>query len=117
MVNLVDNAINFTDEGDVIIQVEIIERNIIFQNQNFPGLLQIQVIDTGIGVSPEDQARLFQPLSKIRQSDRRGLGLGLAVSARLVEAMGGSIHFYSAGEGKGSTVTFTVPLYELPSSA
>jgi len=113
--NLVANAINFTDQGDVIIQVEVIERNIIFRNQNFPGLLQIQVIDTDIGVSPDQQARLFQSLSQI--NCKSGRGLGLAISARLVEAMGGSIHFYSAGEGLGSTATFTVPLYELPSSA
>jgi hypothetical protein len=80
-------------------------------------LARIRVIDTGIGVSLEKQQKLFQAFTQVDGSTTRqygGTGLGLAISQRLVEAMGGEINFYSLGEGLGSTVTFTVPLYRKP---
>lgn len=117
MFNLVGNAIKFTHEGGVTISIEVIKKKINFQNQELPGLVKVRVADTGIGVSLDKQDRLFQSFSQIDGSRTRqygGTGLGLAISQRLVEAMGGEVHFYSMGEGLGSTVTFTALLYQEP---
>lgn len=117
MLNLVGNAIKFTHEGGVTISVEIIKKKVPVRDQELPGMVKIRVADTGIGVSLEKQDRLFQSFSQVDGSLTRrygGTGLGLAISQSLVEAMGGVVNFYSMGEGLGSTVTFTVPLYQEP---
>jgi signal transduction histidine kinase len=117
MINLVGNAIKFTHEGGVTIGIEVIRKRVIIQNHELPGLVMIRVADTGIGVSLDKQDRLFQSFSQIDGSLTRrygGTGLGLAISQRMVEAMGGEVNFYSMGEGLGSTVTFTVPLFQEP---
>jgi signal transduction histidine kinase len=70
-----------------------------------------------IGVSLEKQEKLFENFYQVdgsRTKSYGGTGLGLAISQKLVEAMGGTISFYSMGDGLGSTVTFTVPLSHLP---
>jgi signal transduction histidine kinase len=75
------------------------------------------VADTGIGVSLEKQDRLFQTFSQVdgeRTRQYGGSGLGLVISQRLIENMGGTMHFISMGEGLGSTVTFTILLYQEP---
>lgn len=80
-------------------------------------MVKVKVADTGIGVSLDKQDKLFQLFSQVDGSRTRhygGTGLGLTISQKLVEAMGGEVHFYSLGEGLGSTVTFTVPLYQQP---
>jgi signal transduction histidine kinase len=115
--NLVGNAIKFTHEGGVTISIEVIKKKTKFQNQELPGVVKVRVADTGIGVSLDKQDRLFQSFSQIDGSRTRqygGTGLGLAISQKLVEAMGGDVHFYSMGEGLGSTVTFTALLYQEP---
>jgi signal transduction histidine kinase len=117
MLNLLSNAFKFTHEGGVTISVEIIKKKITIRNLDLPGMVKIRVADTGIGVSLEKQDRLFQSFSQVDGSLTRrygGTGLGLAISQSLVEAMGGVVNFYSMGEGLGSTVTFTVPLYQEP---
>ncbi|MEX0270751.1 ATP-binding protein [Leptolyngbyaceae cyanobacterium UHCC 1019] len=117
MLNLVGNAIKFTHEGGVTISVEIIKKKTIVQGVDLPGYVKIRVADTGIGVSLDKQDKLFQSFSQVDGSRTRqygGTGLGLAISQKLVEAMGGVVNFYSMGEGLGSTVTFTVPLYQEP---
>ncbi|MBW4578980.1 MAG: GAF domain-containing protein [Tildeniella nuda ZEHNDER 1965/U140] len=117
MFNLVGNAIKFTHEGGVTISIEVIKKKLKFQNQELPGMVKVRVADTGIGVSLDKQDRLFQSFSQIDGSRTRqygGTGLGLAISQKLVEAMGGDVHFYSMGEGLGSTVTFTALLYQEP---
>jgi len=117
MLNLVGNAIKFTHEGGVTVSAEIQKKKVHFNNQEFPGSVKVQVADTGIGVSLDKQDRLFQSFSQVDGSRTRqygGTGLGLAISQRLIEAMGGVVNFYSMGEGLGSTVTFTVPLYQEP---
>ncbi|MEN9222421.1 MAG: ATP-binding protein, partial [Thermostichus sp. BF3_bins_97] len=109
LLNLVGNAIKFTPSGSVTVRADIIPGS--------PFRARIRVIDTGIGVSLEKQQRLFQAFSQVDGSTTRqygGTGLGLAISQRLVEAMEGEMNFYSLGEGLGSTVTFTVPLYRKP---
>jgi signal transduction histidine kinase len=117
MLNLVGNAIKFTHEGGITVSADVIRKKVTFQDQQFPGMVRVRVADTGIGVSLDKQDKLFQIFSQIDGSRTRqygGTGLGLAISQKLVEAMGGEVNFYSLGEGLGSTVTFTVPLYQQP---
>jgi signal transduction histidine kinase len=117
MLNLVSNAIKFTHEGEIVISAEIVPKTVMVQDEESPGMIKISVADTGIGVSLEKQDKLFQSFSQIDGSRTRqygGTGLGLAISQKLVEAMGGVVNFFSMGEGLGSTVTFTVPLYQDP---
>lgn len=117
MFNLVGNAIKFTHEGGITISVDVIKRKLSVQNQELPGMVKVRVIDTGIGVSLDQQDKLFQSFSQVDGSRTRqygGTGLGLAISQKLVEAMGGEVNFYSLGEGLGSTVTFTAPLFQDP---
>ena len=117
LLNLVGNGIKFTREGGLVISAEINNKKLEFQNREFPGMVKISVADTGIGVSLEKQNKLFENFYQVdgsRTKSYGGTGLGLAISQKLVEAMGGSISFYSMGEDLGSTVTFTVPLSHLP---
>ncbi len=117
MLNLTGNAIKFTSEGGIRISAEAIEKKFKFQNQQLPGMVKIRVADTGIGVSLDKQDKLFESFFQVdgdRTRQYGGTGLGLAISQKLVEAMGGTVNFYSMGEGLGSTVTFTVPLYQEP---
>lgn len=115
MLNLVGNAIKFTHEGGVLITAEVVRKKVVIQGQEMPGMVKVRVVDTGIGVSLEKQDRLFQSFSQVDGSRTRqygGTGLGLTISQKLIEAMKGVVNFYSMGEGLGSTVTFTVPLYQ-----
>lgn len=115
--NLVNNAVKFTHEGSITISAEVIPEKVVVQGEEKPGTVKISVADTGIGVSLEKQDKLFQTFSQVDGSRTRqygGTGLGLAISQKLVEAMGGVVNFFSMGEGLGSTVTFTVPLYQDP---
>ncbi len=117
MLNLVGNAIKFTHEGGITISADIVPKKVMFQNEELPGMVKVRVADTGIGVSLDKQDKLFQSFSQVDGSRTRqygGTGLGLTISQKLVEAMGGAVNFYSMGEGLGSTVTFTVPLYQQP---
>ncbi|MCA1993480.1 MAG: GAF domain-containing protein [Coleofasciculus sp. S288] len=117
LLNLVGNAVKFTHEGGVTVSGEIIKKKITFRDQQLPGFVKVRVADTGIGVSLDKQELLFQTFSQVDGSRTRqygGTGLGLTISQKLVEQMGGTVHFYSMGEGLGSTVTFTVPLYQEP---
>lgn len=117
MLNLVGNAIKFTHEGQVTVKAEIIKQKITWKDQTFPGKVKISVTDTGIGVSLEKQAKLFEKFVQIDGSRTKaygGTGLGLSISQKLVEAMGGQIAFFSMGEGLGSTVTFSALLDHLP---
>jgi PAS domain S-box-containing protein len=103
LVNLVSNAIKFTDAGEVRIAVALVSA------QDAPRL-RLDVIDTGIGMSDEQTAKLFQPFTQVASSSTRrfgGTGLGLTISKRLVEALGGTIEVYST-PGRGSTFRITV---------
>jgi PAS domain S-box-containing protein len=100
LINLVSNAIKFTENG----RVEIVARFI-------DSLLQIEVIDTGIGIAPEHQDILFQPFAQADTTSTRqygGTGLGLTITRRLVEMLGGSISFESE-LGQGSTFRVKIP--------
>jgi two-component system sensor histidine kinase/response regulator len=102
--NLINNAIKFTENGDVYLKVELLEQ------VGERARLRFSVKDTGIGMTPEQVARLFQPFSQADASTTRkhgGTGLGLTISRRLVELMGGEIRLESE-PGAGSTFLFTV---------
>ncbi|MEH2462690.1 AAA-like domain-containing protein [Nostoc sp.] len=117
MLNLVGNAIKFTHEGGVTVSADLVLKKANFQDQQFPGMVRVHVADTGIGVSLDKQDKLFQLFSQVDNSSNRqygGTGLGLVISQKIIESMGGQLNFYSVGEGLGSTVTFTVPLYQYP---
>ena len=117
MLNIVGNALKFTHEGGITLTVEVILRSIIWQDQEKPGLIKVSVADTGIGVPLAQQSKLFKKFVQIDGSHSKaygGTGLGLVISQKLVEAMGGKVAFFSMGEGLGSTVTFTVLLEQTP---
>ncbi|MDJ0510823.1 MAG: ATP-binding protein [Crocosphaera sp.] len=117
MLNLVSNALKFTHEGGIEVNAEIVKKKIQYEEQEFPGMVKVSVTDTGIGVSLDKQAKLFEKFVQVDGSHTKaygGTGLGLAISQKLVQAMGGKVEFYSMGEGLGSTVTFTVPLEQMP---
>jgi ammonium transporter, Amt family len=104
LVNLVGNAVKFTEEGHICIQVRIAE-----DDKKKP-LLECKIIDTGVGMSEEQVKRLFEPFTQGDTSTNRkyvGMGLGLALSKRLAGMLGGDIAF-SSEKGKGSTFVITV---------
>jgi len=103
LINLINNAIKYTQTGGVTCQIELIERS------STSIKLLFKVIDTGIGISGEGRAKLFKAFSQTDVSTARkfgGTGLGLTISKRLVELMNGEIGVDSE-EGKGSTFWFT----------
>ena len=102
LLNILSNALKFTREGSVRVLVE----------RGF-GQMNIQVVDTGIGISPEAQAMLFQKFVQADGSHSReygGTGLGLVICKHLMEMMGGTISLASEGQGKGTTMTLMVPI-------
>lgn len=108
--NLVGNAIKFTDRGSVVVRVRCIG------GEGDRGVVRIDVEDTGVGIPPEVQRKLFRPFVQADSSTTRkygGTGLGLAISKQLVELMGGAIEVASE-PGRGTTFSVTLPLERAP---
>jgi signal transduction histidine kinase/CheY-like chemotaxis protein/CHASE3 domain sensor protein len=104
LTNCVNNAVKFTERGEIRISIELLERT------GEKVELKFSVRDTGIGMTPEQSAKLFQPFTQADMSTTRkhgGTGLGLTISRRLVELMGGRIWLESEA-GVGTTLHFTV---------
>jgi PAS domain S-box-containing protein len=104
LINLIGNAIKFTEEGHICIQMRLTE------SERKKPLLECKIIDTGIGMSEDQINRLFEPFTQGDTTTSRkyvGMGLGLALSKRLAGMLGGDITFSSA-KGKGSTFVFTL---------
>jgi PAS domain S-box-containing protein len=101
LLNLVGNAVKFTERGHVSLRVRAENEQIVFS-----------VSDSGIGISTAEQRRMFEPFWQADQSSTRragGTGLGLAISRRLVEVLDGSLHVESA-VGEGTTFTVALPV-------
>jgi len=111
LTNLIGNAVKFTDSGSVSLHV--------FSDKKDANRLSFALTDTGCGLAPEEQARLFQPFVQADSSTTRkygGTGLGLALSRRLAEALGGELVLVDSAPGKGSTFRLTIPV-NLPGEA
>jgi signal transduction histidine kinase/HAMP domain-containing protein len=101
LLNLVSNAIKFTEAGSVHIGAQLEDGNFV-----------VAVTDTGVGIAPEDRERIFEEFQQVDSSSTRrkgGTGLGLAIARRIVELHGGRIWVEST-PGEGSTFSFTLPL-------
>ena len=114
--NLMSNALKFTETGGAIIRARTEQRR-----DQGPAAMRvvISVSDTGIGMSAEQQARLFQPFSQADNSTTRrygGTGLGLSIVRRLAQLMGGDVTVES-GQGSGSTFTVTLALEPAPADS
>lgn len=105
LINLVSNAIKFTDRGSVLVKVDMAN-----PNPDRPQVT-IAVRDTGIGIAAEQLPRLFQPFTQldVERARRGGAGLGLAISAKLAHVMGGELSVASQ-PGQGSTFTLRLPV-------
>lgn len=110
--NLLNNAVKFTERGGVRVRASALR-----QGERLE--LLVEVIDSGIGISAEDQARLFQPFVQVEQgASRQGTGLGLHISQRLVQLMGGAFGLRSEpGQGSCFSVRLPLALTEAPPDA
>ncbi|MEO1208957.1 MAG: sensor histidine kinase [Cyanobacteria bacterium J06638_20] len=134
MLNVIANAIKFTDSGSITIQTEVTDQVLpeieaVNPPLDLPRLstngdkplkekryVLISVQDTGVGIAPAEQAKLFRPFCMVDSSTTRkfeGTGLGLAIARKLVERMGGSITLHSEGETMGTTVKIVLPVLQL----
>jgi PAS domain S-box-containing protein len=110
LINLCGNAVKFTEQGQVTLSIELIDR--------YPDrvMLKFAVQDNGIGIAPENQAKIFSGFTQAEAYTTRrfgGTGLGLAISQRLIELMGGQLELQSAlGRGSRFYFTLTLPLVE-----
>ncbi|WP_375515813.1 PAS domain S-box protein, partial [uncultured Nostoc sp.] len=114
--NLLSNAIKFTPTGGrVEVQLSVVTGQ--EKQQTMDKYAQIQVIDTGIGISPDFLPCVFDRFSQADSSSTRtygGLGLGLAIARNLVELHGGTVYANSPGKGQGATFTVKLPLLKSP---
>jgi signal transduction histidine kinase len=129
LVNLLGNAVKYTDSGSIILKTRSFAGSVALE-QGLPvtvaqtqdaslSWLSIQVIDSGIGIAPIDQERVFEEFEQIdagprADSPNRGTGLGLAISRRLARLLGGDL-LLASEPGKGSTFTLWLPVNEADS--
>jgi signal transduction histidine kinase/CheY-like chemotaxis protein len=103
LINLSNNAVKFTDKGEIVVSTELVKKN------GAQVTLKFSVQDTGIGMTEKQAAKLFQPFAQADSSTTRkygGTGLGLTISKRLAEMMGGEI-WVESEQDRGSTFSFT----------
>ncbi|NER37106.1 MAG: HAMP domain-containing histidine kinase [Oscillatoria sp. SIO1A7] len=127
-INLISNAIKFTEVGSITISTRIETANnqemnsnntddaATEENRNISSWTVVSIQDTGIGIARERQEKLFQPFVMVDGSTTRrygGAGLGLAISRNLIEMMGSKIDLYSRGVGEGTTVEVRLPTLDI----
>jgi signal transduction histidine kinase len=113
LLNVIGNSLKFTEKGKIAISLNI-------QNRTLGNWAIVQIKDTGIGIDPRFQEKLFRPFVMVDGSTTRsfrGSGLGLAISRNLMELMGGTIELHSAGLGQGTTVEVALPLVAIKASS
>ena len=111
LINLMKNAIKYTEDGQIFISA--------FYTEAPSSLLRISVRDTGQGIAPEKISTLFSLFGKLHRTavnNDSGLGLGLTIVKQIVELSGGEVKVSSPGIGKGSTFSFSIPVYTLEGS-
>ena len=108
LLNLLGNAVKFTDEGEVTLVVSVVDAAETAVSDQVA--LHFEIIDTGIGIDPDQLATIFSPFAQGRRTEavREGTGLGLSISQQFVNLMGGHIEVHSE-VGAGSSFSFTVP--------
>jgi two-component system sensor histidine kinase BarA len=109
LINVIGNATKFTESGSIAIATEI--ENSFSQSQ-----VIITVTDTGVGIDPAQQHKLFRPFvmaDNVNTRQFEGTGLGLAISRNLIELMGGTITLESAGINQGTTIAIALPLIDI----
>ncbi|MEA5564510.1 ATP-binding protein [Anabaena sp. UHCC 0399] len=109
LINIIGNATKFTDEGGITISTSL-------HNTGGKSQVTVTITDTGLGIEPAQQQKLFRPFVMVDGNNTRkheGTGLGLAISRNLIELMGGTITLESAGLNKGTSVKITLPLIEI----
>lgn len=101
--NLVSNALKFTTDGEVRVSAKLTK---VIDTINY---VEFKVIDNGIGIAPDDQAKIFEKFVQIerKEDDYQGTGLGLSIVKKLIELFNSEIHLESS-EGRGTTFTFTI---------
>lgn len=123
LVNLLGNAVKYTDAGSIVVKTRMLARKEAFENglpqivaaanEGVESWVSIQVIDSGIGIAETDHERVFEEFEQVdagprADSPNRGTGLGLAISRRLARLLGGDL-LLSSEPGKGSTFTLWLP--------
>jgi signal transduction histidine kinase len=131
LLNVLYNAAKFTDEGSITVETRLDSAPSIHgadsaekaigepngHNGAGKSWVILSVKDTGIGIDPTQQHKLFRPFVMVDGTTTRkfeGTGLGLAISRNLIELMGGRISLYSDGMGQGTTVRISLPIFEAP---
>lgn len=113
LINLCNNAVKFTNHGSVTLNIKCLEKN----SEEID--LKFSVQDSGIGMSKEQQEKIFEEFSQADTSTTRkfgGTGLGLSISSKLVTMMGGRLWLESSTKGIGSTFSFEIPLHHVEDS-
>jgi signal transduction histidine kinase len=131
LVNLLGNAVKYTDAGSIIVKTRSLQRAraleqglpmvVAAAQEDVATWLSIQVIDSGIGIAPGDQERVFEEFEQVDSGPRadspnRGTGLGLAISRRLARLLGGDL-LLASEPGEGSTFTLWLPVNEIESGS
>jgi signal transduction histidine kinase len=114
LLNLLNNAVKFTLEGSITVRIGA-SPEAADGPQASPRLVRLEIEDTGIGIPPEKREAAFEEFVQLNQMEAqqfRGAGLGLAISRRLVELMGGRIGLESGSQGRGTLAWLTVPVAE-----
>ena len=124
LVNLIGNAIKYTDEGSIVVKTRLVSKDASLAQEllnstvastgDGKSLLSIQVIDSGVGIAPADHERVFEEFEQVAAGPRadsphRGTGLGLAISRRLARLLGGDVSVVSEF-GRGSTFSLWLPI-------